>query len=249
MRENTPRKVLLVVQYDGTDYCGFQRQPGLPTIQKELEDALSQLLDQETTITGAGRTDAGVHALGQTVTFETDTPIPTERIVAALNALLPNEVCAVEARVVAEDFHPRYGAVGKLYGYRILNRRLPSPFIGRYAWHLTWDLDVEMMREGADVLLGEHDFVAFSSSGSSVENTVRVLRRLDVEPQGDLIEIRAEASGFLYMMVRRIVGTLTDVGRGLISVEDVREILRSLDRTRVKTMAPPQGLSLIKVTY
>lgn len=249
MRESMPRKVLLVVQYDGTDYCGFQRQPGLPTIQKELEDALSQLLDQDTTVTGAGRTDAGVHALGQTVTFETDTPIPTERIVPALNALLPKEVCTVEARVVPEDFHPRYGAVGKLYGYRILNRRLPSPFIGRYAWHLTWDLDIEMMLEAADVLLGEHDFVAFSSSGSSVENTVRVLRRLDVEPQGDLIEIRAEASGFLYMMVRRIVGTLTDVGRGLISVEEVREILRSLDRTRVKTIAPPQGLSLIKVTY
>lgn len=249
MGEAGLRKVLLVVQYDGTDYFGFQRQPGLPTIQSELEDALSELLGSETAITGAGRTDAGVHALGQTVTFETESPIPTERVVPALNALLPNEVSAIEASVVPEDFHPRYSATGKLYGYRILNRTLPSPFIGRYAWHLTWDLDLALMRAAAQVLLGEHDFAAFSSSGSSVETTVRELRRLDIEPEGDLIEIRAEGNGFLYMMVRRIVGTLTDVGRGLISVEEVREVLRSLDRTRVKTIAPPQGLSLIKVTY
>lgn len=243
------RKVLLVVQYDGTDYFGFQRQPALPTIQSELEDALSRLLGEDTTITGAGRTDAGVHALGQTVTFETHSPIPIERIVSALNALLPNEVSAVEAMAVPDDFHPRYDAIWKLYGYRILNRRLPSPFIGRYAWHLAQDLDIGLMREAAGVLLGEHDFVAFSSSGSSVENTVRKLRRLDVEAHAELVEIRVEANGFLYMMVRRIVGTLTDVGRGLLSLEDVDEILRSLDRTRVRTMAPPQGLSLIKVTY
>ncbi|MBD3292474.1 MAG: tRNA pseudouridine(38-40) synthase TruA [Armatimonadia bacterium] len=249
MEETPPRKILLVVQYDGTDYSGFQRQPGLPTIQSELEDALSQLLGQETTITGAGRTDAGVHALGQTVTFETGSPIPTERIARALNALLPNEISAVSASVVPNDFHPRYDAKWKLYGYRILNRTLPSPFIGRYAWHLTWDLDIDLMHEAAAVLLGEHDFEAFSSSGSSVESTVRDLRRLDIEPHGEILEIRVEASGFLYMMVRRIVGTLTDVGRGLISVEEVREILRSLDRTRVRTMAPPQGLALIKVTY
>jgi len=241
--------VLLVVQYDGTDYFGFQRQPGLPTIQSELEAAYSQLLGQETTITGSGRTDAGVHALGQTLTFQTRSPLPTERIARALNARLPDEISAVSADEVSDGFHPRYDAKWKLYGYRILNRTLPSPFIGRYAWHLTWVLDIDLMREAAEVLLGEHDFEAFSSSGSSVESTIRDLRRLDIESQDEILEIRAESNGFLYMMVRRIVGTLTDVGRGLISVEEVREILRSLDRTRVRTMAPPQGLSLIKVTY
>ncbi|MFW6438288.1 MAG: tRNA pseudouridine synthase A, partial [Armatimonadota bacterium] len=163
--------------------------------------------------------------------------------------LLPDEISTVEAHVVPDEFHPRYHATGKLYGYRILNRRLPSPFIGRYAWHFTPDLDIGVMCEAAQILVGEHDFEAFSSSGSSVVNTVRNLRRLDIEAHGELIEIRAEANGFLYMMVRRLVGTLTDVGRGLISLDDVSEILRSLDRTRVKTMAPPQGLSLIKVTY
>ncbi len=249
MRDTARRQVLLVVQYDGTGYYGFQRQPGLPTIQSELESALSQLLGEDTKITGAGRTDAGVHALGQTVTFESQSPIPESRLVAALNALLPDEISAVEASVVPDDFHPRYHATGKLYGYRILNRQLPSPFIGRYAWHFRPDLDLGSMCEAAGLLLGEHDFVAFSSSGSSVVDTVRELRRLDIESQGDLVEIHIEASGFLYMMVRRIVGTLTDVGRGLISPEDVGEILRSLDRTRVKTIAPPQGLSLIKVTY
>jgi len=243
------RRLLLVVQYDGTDYCGFQRQPGLPTIQGELEDALTQLLDRETAVTGAGRTDAGVHAVGQTGTFETDSPIPTERVAGALNALLPDEVAIAEAREVPEDFHPRYHAVGKLYGYRILNRDLPSPFIGRYAWHLSFELKLPPMRDAAQALLGEHDFEAFSSSGSSVESTVRTLRRLDIERQGELIEIRLEADGFLYMMARRIVGTLTDVGRGLIPVEEVPELLRSRDRNRVRTVAPPQGLSLIKVVY
>jgi len=243
------RKLLLVVQYDGTDYFGFQRQPILPTIQGELEDALSRLLGRRTTITGAGRTDAGVHALGQVVTFETDSPIPAARTVAALNALLPDAVAVVEATDVPESFHPRYGAVGKLYGYRILTRALRSPFFGRYAWHVTWELDLDAMREAAGVLLGEHDFVAFSSSGSSVEHTVRELRRLDLERHGDMIEVRVEANGFLYMMVRRIVGTLVDAGRGLVTVDEVREVLRSLDRTRVKTMAPPQGLTLIKVIY
>lgn len=243
------RKLLLVVQYDGTDYFGFQRQPDVPTIQSELEAAVSRLVGRETAVTGSGRTDAGAHAFGQTVTFETESPIPTARFVSALNALLPDAISVVEAEEVPESFHPRYSAVGKLYGYRILNRELPSPFIGRYAWHVTWDLDIPLMRDAAEVLIGEHDFAAFSSSGSSVESTVRELWRLDVEPQGDLIEMRAEANGFLYMMVRRIVGTLTDVGRGLISVEEVRRILQSRDRTRVKTTAPAQGLSLIKVMY
>ncbi len=243
------RKLLLVVQYDGTEYFGFQRQPALPTIQGELEDALSQLLRRRAAITGAGRTDAGVHAIGQTVTFETDSPIPASRVTAALNALLPDAIAVVEATEVPESFHPRYDAAGKLYGYRILNRELRSPFIGRYAWHLNWELDLDVMRGAAGVLLGEHDFVAFSSSGSSVEGTVRELRRLDIERHGDLIEVRVEANGFLYMMVRRIVGTLVDAGRGLVTVDEVREVLQSLDRTRVKTMAPPQGLTLIKVMY
>ncbi len=243
------RKLLLVVQYDGTDYCGFQRQPDLPTIQGKLEDALGQLFGSDTPVTAAGRTDAGVHAVGQTVTFEMDSPIPTRRVAAATNALLPDDIVVIEARDVSGDFHPRYDATGKVYRYRILNRKAPSPFIGRYAWHVCWGLDVGLMRQAAEGLVGEHDFEAFSSSGSSVESTVRELRRLDIQRQGDLIEISAEADGFLYMMVRRIVGALTDAGRELISIAEVTELLESRDRNRIRTIAPPQGLSLIKVIY
>ncbi|MGC9316981.1 MAG: tRNA pseudouridine(38-40) synthase TruA [Armatimonadota bacterium] len=243
------RRVLLIVQYDGTDYHGFQRQPNVPSVQEELEGALSRLLEHQVSVTGAGRTDAGVHALGQTVTFETDSTIPTRRIVLALNALLPGTVSAVGAQEVPADFHPRYDATGKLYGYRILNRELPSPFICRYAWHVRRPLDVSLMRDAAARLIGEHDFAAFSSAGMSVSTTVRTLRRLDVNVEGDLLELRAEADGFLYMMVRRIVGALVEVGRGRLSVEEVGRILEGRDRTRAAFVAPPQGLSLIRVMY
>ncbi len=243
------RSLLLVVQYDGTDYHGFQRQPELPTVQGELENALSALLNEDVVVTGAGRTDAGVHAVGQIVTFETERPIPVDRIVRALNSMLPDAVTALEAREVSADFHPRYDARGKVYGYRILNREEPSPFIGRYAWHLPEPLDVSLMREAATSLLGTHDFVAYSSSGGSEGDTVRTLQRLDMDRHGDLIELRLEASGFLYMMARRIVGTLVDVGAGRIGVADVKALLESRDRRRAGTIAPPNGLSLITVIY
>ncbi|MGD9497320.1 MAG: tRNA pseudouridine(38-40) synthase TruA [Armatimonadota bacterium] len=243
------RRVLLVVQYDGTDYHGFQRQPQVPTIQQELEDALARVLGHAVRVTAAGRTDAGVHALGQCVTFETDRPIPLERIVPAVNAVLPAAVSALSAQAVPEGFHPRHHAVAKLYGYRILNRELPSPFIGRYAWHVPQPLDVRLMQEAADRLLGTHDFVAFSSAGGSPQDTVRTLTRLDVERHGELVELRAEADGFLYMMVRRLAATLVEVGLGRLALESVPLILHSRDRTRVPAVAPPQGLSLIKVIY
>lgn len=243
------RRVLLVVQYDGTEYHGFQRQPDLPTIQEQLERAASRVLGHEVTITGAGRTDAGVHAVGQTATFDTDRPIPTERIAAALNAALPSDISVVSAMDVPADFHPRFDATGKLYGYRILNRELPSPFIGRYAWHVPEPLDVTAMRTAAGQLLGRHDFAAFSSAGSSVQDTVRTLVRLDVQPEGELLELRAEADGFLYMMVRRLVGALVEVGSGRLSVARLVEILQGGDRTQAPWIAPPQGLSLLKVIY
>lgn len=243
------RRLLLVVQYDGTDYHGFQRQPGLATVQSELEDALGGLLDAEVALTGAGRTDAGVHAVGQAVTFETDSPIPTERIVRALNDRLPLAVSVLSVEEVPPGFHPRYDARGKVYGYRILNRELPSPFICRYAWHVREPLDVDAMRPAADVLCGSHDFAAFSSAGMSVETTRRTLRRIDIAGEDELVEMRMEADGFLYMMARRLAGTLVEVGLGRLSAEEVGRILRSADRTHANFVAPAQGLSLIKVIY
>jgi len=243
------RRVLLVVQYDGTDYHGFQRQPDLPTVQEQLERAAGRVLGHEVTITGAGRTDAGVHAVGQTATLDTDRPIPTERIAGALNAALPSDISVVSAVDAPPDFHPRFDAAGKLYGYRILNRALPSPFIGRYAWHVPETLDVAAMRQAAGQLLGRHDFAAFSSAGSSVQDTVRTLVRLDVQPEGELVELRAEADGFLYMMVRRLVGALVEVGLGRLSGAELVGILEAGDRTQAASIAPPQGLSLLKVIY
>jgi tRNA pseudouridine38-40 synthase len=183
------------------------------------------------------------------VSFQTQSRVPTHRIVRALNALLPDTVAAVEAHEVPEDFHPRYDAKGKLYRYRILNRQLRSPFIGRYAWHVPRALDLSLMSDVAERLTGRHDFVAFSSSGREVDDSVRDLRRLDVDLAGELVEIHAEADGFLYMMVRRIVGALVDVGVERLSVQEVQGILESRDRCRAKTVAPPQGLSLIRVIY
>lgn len=243
------RRMLLVVQYDGTGYHGFQRQCGQMTVQERLEQTLEQVLGEAVTVSAAGRTDAGVHAIGQAVAFTTANPIPVPNLVRALNDALPGDMAVAGAEVVPEAFHPRRDALSKLYSYRILNRELPSPFICRYAWHVTEPLDLELMQAAAEKLLGEHDFAAFCASGSSAKSTVRRLSRLDVTREGDLIEIRAEANGFLYMMVRIMVGTLVEVGLGRLSAEEVGWILAGRDRTRAGPTAPPQGLCLVAVSY
>ena len=243
------RHVTLVVQYDGTEFAGFQIQPDVPTVQGELQLALSRLLQQPTQLWGASRTDAGVHAMGQVVLFETESPLPVERLPHALNAILPRAVSVVSAIEAPEGFHPRYSAVGKLYSYRILNRRLPSPFIERYAWRIERPLVLDDMRDAGRDLIGEHDFAAFCAAGSSVHDTVRRVDRLDVHREGDLLEFFISGNGFLYKMVRIIVGTLVEVGLGRRRPGDVEGILLRRDRTQAGRTAPAQGLSLVKVEY
>lgn len=243
------RKVKLVVQYDGTDYAGFQFQPDVATVQDELERALSKVLQHEVHLIAAGRTDAGVHATGQVIVVETENPIPAWQLVKAANDALPAAVGVVEAEDAAPGFHPRYDAVAKLYCYRILNRPVGSPFICRYAWHVTRPLDDEVMNAGAACLLGKHDFSAFEAAGNSTRNKVRCLERLDCDRVGEILEIRALADGFLYMMVRNIVGTLVEVGQGRRTPEGVEETLRSRDRSLAGPTAPPQGLCLVRVDY
>lgn len=243
------RHIRLTVQYDGTDYSGFQRQSNAFAVQEELENRLSALLAEDVTITAASRTDAGVHALGQVCTLTTDNPIPLKGLLRAINRKLPQAVSVVECEQVDPGFHPRFDAVGKLYMYRILNRELPSPFINRYAWHVETPLNVDLMQRAAKRLVGEHDFSSFMASGSPVDETVRRIERLDIMREGDIIETRMWANGFLYMMARIIMGTLAAVGRGDITVADVTKILEAKDRTKAGPTAPPQGLCLVRVDY
>lgn len=243
------RHLRLVVQYDGTDYAGFQVQPDRLTVQGTLEQALGKLLGETIRIAGASRTDAGVHACGQVVSFTTENVIPLERIVPALNALLPQDIAALCADEVPADFHPRFGARRKQYLYRLLNRDLPSPFIGRYAWHVPQALDVEAMGQAAAALVGEHDFAAFCAAGGSAKTTVREIDDLTVRREGEIIEVSVSGNAFLYMMVRIIVGTLVEVGLGKMPPARVREILDSRDRTQAGATAPPHGLTLMRIEY
>ncbi len=243
------RRAMLTVQYDGTDYGGMQSQPNAPTIQDELQRALAVVLGHDVKLTFASRTDAGVHAMGQVVTFETDRPIPLPNLKRAANDHLPLAVNILDVAEVSLQFHPRFDARGKLYSYRILNREAGSPFIARYAWHLPEPLDVEALQEATQWLIGEHDFAAFCAAGSNVKQTVRTLYRLDCQREGDIIELHFEGDGFLYMMVRIMVGTLVEVAAGRLEPYDVAAILASRDRDQAGPTAPPQGLCLLRIDY
>ncbi|MGE5531789.1 MAG: tRNA pseudouridine(38-40) synthase TruA [Bacteroidota bacterium] len=243
------RNVRLIVQYDGTDYAGYQGQPGCSTIQSELQKALSSLLAEDVRVTGASRTDAGVHAKGQVVSFTTQNVIPVERVTLALNALLPRDIVCVATEEASAEFHPQYAALRKQYSYRILNRELPSPFAARYSWHVRQVLDLPAMHEGASHLVGRHDFAAFRAAGGSAKTSIREILSLEVVAQGDFVEVHVEGNGFLYMMVRIIVGTLVEVGLGRMTPPRVAEILASRDRGQAGTTAPPQGLTLVRIDY
>jgi tRNA pseudouridine38-40 synthase len=250
--EQTGRKIKLTIAYDGTGYCGFQKQSGsgLPTIQDALETALMVLAKGEVPVTGAGRTDAGVHALAQVVHFTTgEWAIPTDRIVPALNSRLPDDIVAVGAEEVAPDFHARYSAVAKTYVYSIYNRKTPSPFRRLYSYHVPWALEVEAMRQAAGYLVGQHDFSSFQATGRPVKSAVRTLFRADVTADWPMVRITVRGDGFLYQMVRIIAGTLIEVGRGRLAPDDLPAIIAARIRAYAGQTAPPHGLRLEKVEY
>lgn len=239
------KRVMLVVAYDGTDYHGWQLQPGVPTIEGELNRALNELLGEEIQVIGASRTDSGVHALCNAAVFDTDTKIPPEKLSYALNQRLPEDIRIQRSVEVAFDFHPRHCSSKKTYEYRILNREFPLPTKRRYA-HFTYvHLDEERMQRGAQYLVGEHDFKSFCSTAAVVETTVRTLYSLAVKREGEEIIIRVSGSGFLYNMVRIIAGTLMEIGRGNIEPEKMQEILEAKDRTAAGPTAPACGLTLV----
>lgn len=243
------KRVKLTVAYDGTNYHGWQIQPNGNTIEEELNRHLSELLKEEIKVTGASRTDAGVHALGNVAVFDTKAKMPAEKISYALNTRLPADIRIQDSSEVAADFHPRFCDTVKTYEYRILNRRFPDPTKRLYSFFYYYPLDVQRMKEGAAYLVGEHDFRAFCTMKPELENTVRTIYSLDVEKTGDMIVLRVTGSGFLYNMVRIITGTLIRVGGGFYEPEYVRTILESRDRELAGETARPEGLTLVEIKY
>lgn len=242
------RNLKLTIQYDGTKYCGWQKQPNSSGIQGTIEYAIYEITKEKVNIIGSGRTDAGVHALGQVANFKTNSNIPAARIPDALNAKLPKDISIIDCQEVSDDFHSRYSATGKIYRYLIYNKPYRSPLYKGISYHVRYDLDIEKMRVEAQSLLGTHEFKGFMSSGSSVKDTVRTIHNISIEESGDLIVLEVEGNGFLYNMVRIIVGTLVDIGRGRID-KPLEEIIASQDRGEAGHTAPAHGLFLKKVHY
>ena len=239
----------LTVAYDGTNYNGFQRQKNGVGVQQVLEKALSKLLQDEINLQAAGRTDAGVHAMGQVVSFSSKTKFPAEALPKALEHLLPDDIVVVKGEAVKEEFHARYDAKEKTYQYRIVLAQRPNPCLQHYAWQLNADLDIEKMQQAADLLLGTHDFSTFRNSGSANKNPVRTITKAKWQKKGKELTFTITGNGFLYRMVRNLVGALVKVGEEKITAADFLELMEEKERTAIQMPAPAQGLYLMKVKY
>jgi tRNA pseudouridine38-40 synthase len=247
------RRLRLLLEYDGTDFAGWQIQPGQRSVQGAVEEALREITGETLRIQPAGRTDAGVHARGQVAHVDTGTLLPPPALERALNAVLPRDVAVRTVDEVAADFHARHDATGKIYVYRILNCAAPSPVRARYSWHVRAKLDCVVMAAAAGSILGTHDFSAFRSARGGPledENPRRTLLRLDVTPRSDdEIEIVAHGRSFLRHMVRNLTGTLVEIGLGKCGPESMAAILVSRDRMKAAPAAPAHGLCLERVLY
>lgn len=245
----TVRNIACVVAYDGTDFHGYQRQGELRTVQAELERAAGVILKEAVPVAASGRTDTGVHAWGQVINFTTSCTIPVNRISFAFNSVLPPDVVMRAAVEVAPEFHARFSAKAKTYRYRVYNQAIPSPFLRRYTCHIPGKLDVPSMEQAAAHLIGRHDFRSFQSSGSTVQSTVRTVTAAQWQNNGNTVDFVITADGFLYNMVRIIVGTLLEVGRGKLSPPEMAAVIVARDRNRAGPTAVPEGLCLERVVY
>ena len=244
------RTLALVVEYDGTGYHGFQRQTSLPTIAGELDRALTALCGHEINVVGAGRTDAGVHATGQVVSFETGADVALERIPVALSSMLRDaRIAVVRAVERPSGFSARHDALSRTYLYRILNRLAPSPLHDHRAFFVRSPLDVEKMATAGRALVGEHDFTSFCAQLPERGRPVRTIERLEIERRGDFVDLEGTADSFLHQMVRVIAGTLVEIGRGKRAPEDIASILAARDRNAAGVTAPAHGLYLTHVRY
>ncbi|EKQ52167.1 MULTISPECIES: tRNA pseudouridine(38-40) synthase TruA [unclassified Clostridium] len=243
------RNIKLIIEFDGSNFCGWQRQPKGRTVQKTIEDAISKITGEEILINGSSRTDAGVHAREMVANFFTSSTIPGDKFREAINTKLPKDVSIIKSEEVSEDFHARYSSKGKTYSYTIVNRYERLSLGHQYLYHYKYNLNIHEMGKACQYFIGIHDFRAFMSPGSSIKTTVRNVTELYIEQKGDKIKIFITADGFLYNMVRIIVGTLIKVGSGKLAPEDIENIIVEGNRKRAGMCVPPNGLILEKVFY
>ncbi|MBM7561829.1 tRNA pseudouridine(38-40) synthase TruA [Fusibacter tunisiensis] len=245
------KTIAMWIAYDGADYCGWQKQKHHKTIQGILEKKLARILKTDIRIHGSGRTDSGVHAMGQCVTFTADLIMPVDRIQVALNKILPSDIFINDVREMPNDFHARYSAIGKTYVYKVYMGKQRDPFKDRYYSYCPYKLDLEAIKNAIPCFLGQHDFRTFMASGSQVSNTVRTIHVFELKEdfKNNILEFTISGDGFLYNMVRIIIGTLFQVGRGNVKVEEIPNIIEACDRSAAKWTAPAQGLYLKEVHY
>jgi tRNA pseudouridine38-40 synthase len=244
------RNIKIIIEYEGTNYFGWQKQPEGPTIQETIENALEKITGESIALLGSGRTDSGVHARGQAASFKTKSYIKATEFQMGLNSTLPKDITILDAQEVDPDFHAQFSARSKVYTYKILNRPHPSALLRKRSWYVPTALDIDQMKKSAEYLIGEHDFKAFAQSGTEVKTTVRTVLRAYIEQKdNNIIEFNIEATGFLKRMVRLIVGTMVQVGKGRITPLDFSNILDSGEKTKFVYAAPAHGLYLEKVRY
>ena len=243
------RNIAMLLGYDGTNYCGWQKQKNAPTVQETLEKAIAAVVKAPVTVEGCGRTDAGVHAKTYLATFQTAGTVPAEKLPLALNSLLPDDIVVQKAWDCAEDFHGRFSVTKKTYVYRLYTDAVPDPFLKNYAYFYKMPLDLDAMQTAAKAFVGTHDFVGFMASGGTVSTTVRTIFDCTVTKAGREIRISVTGDGFLYNMVRILAGTLLYVGLGKIAAQQIPAIIAAKDRTLAGKTMPPQGLYLENIEY
>ena len=243
------RNIRLLIEYDGTNYAGWQWQKNAITIQETLSKAIEQVIQEKVAIYGAGRTDAGVHAVGQVANFHTHSNIPSERLLLAINFYLPRDITIKDAADVPESFHAQYCAVSKVYQYTLFNDWVRTSLNRDFCYVCGFQLDMDKMTNAAQYLIGTHDFTSFTTRALQEKNRIRTVKRMEIKKEGKYIYFTVEADGFLYNMVRSIVGTLIEVGRGKIAVENVKDILDARNRNLAGPTAPAKGLCLMEVKY
>lgn len=247
--EKPMKNIKLTIEYEGTHYHGWQSQINAVTVQDVIQNALQKLTGEDCDLIGSSRTDMGVHALGMTANFHTSSSIPSEKVSYALNNLLPEDIVIRSSEEVPADFHSRYSAKGKRYRYMIYNASFRSAILRNRVYHVRYPLNLENMRKASLSFVGEHDFCAFMATGSNVKSTLRTIHHVSLEKEEDTIRFEIEGNGFLYNMVRIIVGTLVEVGMGKIRPDEVSAIIESGERKKAGITAPAHGLYLVRVYY